>query len=113
MVTASPPAITQVLAGDILIEAEDMIDSHDLLGAPIAIVTCSAASGGLAVDGWDREGEWIDLRLDLTTAACLSEGVRSAGYAQQVREFAIYFKSNPQTTLSSDTLTTVEGTGIG
>jgi hypothetical protein len=97
---------------DIELEVEDMIGSHNIGGAAIVIRGCSAASQGVAVEGWDTDGEWIDLRLELTTAACFTNSVRSAGMPGGTRTFAVYFKLDSNTTVSSDTLTTVEGEGI-
>ena len=49
----------------IILEAEDYIASHDAGGGPITAVVCSGASGGLAVEGYDAPGDWIELRAVL------------------------------------------------
>ena len=48
------------------LEAESMIASNNLGGDPIAIVSCSGASGGHAVYGLDNPGEWIEVRLEIS-----------------------------------------------
>lgn len=98
---------------DLRLEAEIMVDSHDLGGVPIGIVSCSAASGFRAVDGLDVDGEWLQLQFTLDAPACFVDSVRSAGAAGVVRKFAISLDPVPAgESGAADTLTTVPGAGI-
>jgi hypothetical protein len=93
------------------LEAENYIDSYNIDGADIYIRGCSAASEGLAVDGLDREGEWIQLALVLTEGFCFVDSVRSAGSLGAVRTYSIQFEKTA-VLWAADTLTTVPGAGI-
>ncbi|MFH1220330.1 MAG: hypothetical protein V1694_07730 [Candidatus Eisenbacteria bacterium] len=46
-------------AREFSIEMEDFTESHNIGGFSIIGGECNGASGGKAVDGMDREGEWI------------------------------------------------------
>jgi hypothetical protein len=62
----------------IILEAEDFTASHDEGGAVIQWVTCTAASGGKAVEGLDYPGDWIELTLVIWNGS-FCDSIRSAG----------------------------------
>ena len=96
------------------IEAESMIDYSDRGGAGIHVTNCSAASQRLAVDGLDREGEWVRFRLDLSHSFCFVDSIRSAGAVGERRTFSIEFAPDPPAlTACEDTVTTIPGMGVG
>jgi len=98
---------------DIRLEAEDMTASHNIGGFAIEVTGCGAASGFLAVDGLDVDGEWLRLRFTLNAAFCFVDSVRSAGDPGLVREFALSLDPVPSGESGApDTLTTVPGSGI-
>ena len=66
-------------ATPIILEAEDYIDSFNVGGDFITIVECSGASGGLAVEGYDVPGDWIELRVELSQAGDYDDILRSGG----------------------------------
>jgi hypothetical protein len=108
--TSAPLARAEVIR----IEAESMTDYLDRGGTAIHVTSCSAASGRLAVDGLDRDGEWIQFRLELTHSFCFVDSVRSAGTVGETRTFDITFDPDPPVeTACEDTLTTIPGMGIG
>lgn len=51
-------------------EAESYDDTFDKGGAAIMAIACSGASGGLAVDGLDMAGEWIEVKATIPVEAC-------------------------------------------
>jgi hypothetical protein len=65
-------------AQDIIIEAETYIASHNEGGNSIVWVSCSAASGGKALEGIDYPGDWIEVSLNVWNGSFTDE-LRSAG----------------------------------
>ena len=106
--------VVQVASSETLrLEAEDYVDSYDVGGGSIYIRLCAAASQGLAVDGLDREGEWIQVALELTEGFCFVDSLRSAGSLGTVRMFSVRFeRTSPSFLWAEDNLTTVPGAGI-
>ncbi len=95
------------------LEAENFIASHNIGGGDVYVRSCSAASGGYAVDGLDREGEWIQLALELPESFCFFDSVRSAGSLGRIRRYAIQFESiSPVLLWATDSVTTPPGSGI-
>jgi len=95
------------------LEAENYIDSYNISGGDVYIRACSAASEGYAVDGLDREGEWIQLALELSEGFCFVDSVRSAGSLGTIRRYSIHFEStSPAYLWAADSVTTVPGSGI-
>ena len=66
------------LAQGLMVEAETYGASHDEGGIPIQVVTCSAASGGRAVEGFDYPGDWLEVTLTIGTGS-FTDNIRSAG----------------------------------
>ncbi len=64
---------------EVFIEAEDYVASHDAGGVSIYVTACSAARGGLAVEGYDYPGDWIELRVVLPVGGAYADMFRSAG----------------------------------
>ncbi len=54
----------------VLVEAESFTDGYDIGGASIMSIVCTSASGGLAVDGLDISGEWIEVKATVPDEAC-------------------------------------------
>jgi hypothetical protein len=63
----------------IIVEAESYVASYNIGGNPIYIVSCSYASGGLAVDGFDTPGEWIEVAVSIPEIYGYADSLRSAG----------------------------------
>ena len=63
----------------LLIEAETFVASYNAGGDPIVVVSCSAASGGYAVEGFDSPGDWIELVLNVPATYGYADSLRSAG----------------------------------
>lgn len=114
IVIAFPLAVVQVAFPQTLrLEAEDFIASHNIGGGDVYIRSCSAASGGYAVDGLDREGEWIQLALELSEGLCFVDSLRSAGSLGTVRTYAIHIeRASPSYLWAADTVSTIPGSGI-
>lgn len=66
-------------AQPIILEAESYIASHDEGGAAIYMTACSAASGGLAIEGFDFPGDWIEVELPLGENKSMACRIRSGG----------------------------------
>jgi len=101
-------------AGDILIEAESYIDSHDIAIPQIQRVSCESASSYLAVDGVDTQGEWIALPLTLPERFCFFDKLASAANPSYVRTWEIQYHKDDLSGLAvaTDTLTTEPGSGL-
>jgi hypothetical protein len=78
-----------VCAEAVVIEAEDYVTAHDEGGATIYITTCSGASGGRAIEGFDWPGDWIEVVFNVSEAGSMADSLRSAG----VENVASGFKS--------------------
>jgi hypothetical protein len=75
----------------LVIEAESFVASHNAGGDPIVVISCSAASGNYAVEGFDSPGDWIELVLNVPAIYGYVDTLRSAGY--------LYYESNLRTTV--------------
>jgi len=102
------------LAEDIRLEAENLLDSHNLGGTPIITKSCSAASGGLAMDGLDLDGEWLEFQLTVQEPLPFLVSVRSAGSTNLVRHFRVlFFAVDPESSEIQDEVSTGPGSGFG
>jgi hypothetical protein len=63
----------------IVVEAESYVASYNAGGDPIYVVSCTAASGGLAVEGFDMPGDWIEVVLNVPEIYGYADSLRSAG----------------------------------
>jgi len=96
------------------LEAENMVASHNVGGGAIGYVSCGAARGGLAVDGVDTPGDYIEWPLTLAQDFVFRDSLRTAGSIGVVRQFAILFlPSGGGPPVAADTLITLPGAGIG
>ena len=66
------------------IEAESFVAWHDEGGNVIQRVTCGAASGGEAVEGFDHPGDWIEVVFELGAPGSFTDTLRSAGLLDSV-----------------------------
>ncbi len=100
----------------IKIEAEDFFNYGQIegCGQPITAHACEGASGGMAADGVDCDGEWIELHLTVAVADSFFLGLRSAGVAGDVRTFRFDFLADDahQTLMGTMELTTQPGLGL-
>jgi hypothetical protein len=98
------------------IEAEFYFDSHDNpeSGDVISRHECTAASGGLGVDGMTCSGEWIMLDLLLQNRTTFHIGLRSAASEEYSRRFGVRFLNADLDNqfVAGDTLDTLPGLGI-
>ena len=67
-----------------IIEAEGFVASHNVGGDPIVEVSCGAASGGKAVEGFDYPGDWIEVVLVMDANGSFADTLRSAGLLDSV-----------------------------
>jgi hypothetical protein len=104
-------------ANSFRLEAENYTASGNIPGCGLEVKShdCSEASGGLALDGMDCDGEWIELHLVLYRGLALHCGVRSAGSIGCTRTFGVRFllDDESEALVAADTLTTPQGTGVG
>lgn len=63
----------------IIVEAESYVASNDIGGTVIYVTSCSGASGGQAVEGFDTPGEWIEVVVNVPAAGSYADSIRSAG----------------------------------
>ena len=97
----------------IIIEAESFVASHNAGGSTITVVSCSGASGGYAVEGFDTPGDWIEMILNVPEIYGYADSLRSAGeygFASDIR--STIFGADPN---GWDVLSTYHtmGQGIG
>ena len=64
---------------DIRVEAENFVNHYDAGGLEIVWVSCSAASGGRAVEGFDTIGDWIEIAVNVPQTYIYVDSLRSAG----------------------------------
>lgn len=96
------------------LEAESLSGMLNLGGNPIALASCTAARGGLAVDGVDYVGDYIEWPLTLEEDFVFRDSLRTAGGTGVVRQFAILFLPlGGGEPAAAETLTTPAGLGIG
>ena len=76
------PANTEVIR----IEGESYVASHDEGGVAIYITACSGASGGLAIEGFDYPGDWIEFAIDVSEAGSYADTLRSGGLTAQASD---------------------------
>jgi hypothetical protein len=83
-------------------------------GDPLSVVACSAANGGLAVEGFDSEGDWIKLKFHLGAQTCFTDSLRSAGPLDEpAHAIGLQFFDASDALVASDTLRTRVGKGTG
>jgi hypothetical protein len=70
--------VSTASAYTIILHAPDYIASHNEGGADFYITPCGGASNGLAVEGYDYAGDWIELKLVLSQASTYWDSLRSA-----------------------------------
>lgn len=63
----------------ITIEAESLVGSFNAGGDEIYVVGCSGASGGMAVEGVDTAGDWIEIMITVADTYGYADSLRSAG----------------------------------
>ena len=98
----------------IQLEAENMAAWYNTAGLAIVPVACGAARGGMAADGVDTPGEYIEWPLTLTQDLVFRDSLRTAGATGVVRNFTIQFlpaAGGPP--VATENLTTPPGAGIG
>jgi hypothetical protein len=68
-------------AQSIRVEAESYIyvAYHDEGGVALNVVSCSGASGGQAVEGFDFPGDWIEVILEVPENGSFCDSLRSGG----------------------------------
>ena len=66
-------------AQPITLEAESYVAHHDEGGSAIYVTACGAASGGLAIEGFDFPGDWIEVALVLGQNESMANRIRSGG----------------------------------
>ncbi len=97
----------------VLVEAESYTDGYDMGGASIKSIACTSASGGLAVDGLDISGEWIEVKATIPDEACY-ELVMSyqAPYAELI-ETRVTVYDEGHSTVEGDIDIDLIGEGLG
>ena len=66
-------------AQTIIVEAESYIAHHDEGGNAIYRASCSGASGGEVVEGFDFPGDWIEMILNVPDNGSFADSLRSGG----------------------------------
>jgi len=74
-------------AQSVVVEAENYVTFYNAGGTTIYVTTCSGASGGLAVDGFDWIGDWIELVVNIPLAGSYADSIQSAGLVSIASEF--------------------------
>lgn len=97
----------------VFVEAESFTDGFDMGGASIMSIGCTSASGGLAVDGLDIPGEWIEVKATLPDEACyeLVMGYQ-APYDEQIKTLVTVF-DDAHLAVEADVDVPLLGEGLG
>lgn len=66
-------------AQSIIAEAEYYLTYYNAGGTTIYVTSCSGASGGLAVEGFDWTGDWIEVSVTIPDAGAYADSLRAAG----------------------------------
>jgi hypothetical protein len=74
-------------AQSIIVEAENYLTYYNAGGTTIYVTSCSAASGGLAIEGFDWTGDWIEYAVNIPVAGAYADSVRAAGLIAVESEF--------------------------
>jgi hypothetical protein len=96
----------------IILEAEDYIGSFNVGGEPFYVTFCSGASGGLAVEGYDYPGDYIDFMVVLPQAGTYNDTLRSGGLLYEFSSHFATFRRPNSGTLAYSQYHTM-GMGIG
>ncbi|MBU1700850.1 MAG: hypothetical protein KJ970_09735 [Candidatus Eisenbacteria bacterium] len=96
------------------IEAESLIDYEDL-DNPLFCPDWPDmhASNLLAVDGFNRPGQWCDYELMVEQPICFVDYIGSAGSLGLIREYYISYRTYEHEILVTDTLVTIPGLSEG
>lgn len=73
----------------ITVEAENLVGSFNAGGDDIYVIGCSGASGGMAVEGVDTAGDWIEIMVTVTDTYGYADSLRSAGNLSQQSNLAL------------------------
>jgi hypothetical protein len=79
-------------ATPIILEAENYVGAYNVGGEPIHVVYCSSASGGMAVEGYDTVGDFIELRIILDMAGAYDDTLCSAGELYQFSQHRVTYR---------------------
>jgi hypothetical protein len=71
------------------IEAESLVGSFNAGGDDIYTIACSGASGGMAVEGVDTAGDWIEIMVTIPDTYVYVDSLRSAGLLNLQSHFAL------------------------
>jgi hypothetical protein len=80
---------TTAASASVLVEAESFVASYNAGGTSIYVVSCSGASGGYAVEGFDTDGEWIEMMVTIPETYGYADSMRSAGLATAESDIAM------------------------
>ena len=83
-------------AESIWVEAETYTASHDAGGLGIYITGCTAASQGMAVEGFDFPGDWIELKLNVAETGSFVDSLRSGSMSMEENDLrCTVFRAGP------------------
>ncbi len=71
-------AASAASAYTVVLQASDYIASHNAGGADFYITPCGGATNGLGVEGYDYPGDWIELKLAITSGGTYRDSLRTA-----------------------------------
>ena len=96
----------------VFLEAENYISSYNAGGVSIYVTSCSGASGGLAVEGYDYPGDWIELRVVLPQGGAYEDWFRSGGDDLAASDHKVTIRVEGEGNMASSGYHTV-GMGVG
>jgi len=76
--TAVLMAATTAPAYTLVLQASDYIASYNAGGADFYTTPCGGATNGLGVEGYDYAGDWIELKMVISTAGTYRDSLRTA-----------------------------------
>jgi len=97
----------------VTIQADAYIDSYNAGGTELYVTSCGGASNGLAVEGYDHPGDWIELKLVITHGGDYVDSLRSAGDDLAGAEHLVTVFGPGGVPLETTSSYTTMGMGIG
>jgi hypothetical protein len=96
-------------------EAENISPSScHVAGGGISVVACNDASGGLALEGLSRHGDWAEISVTFDRETCFIDSIRCASPLQSSWQFLVEFRAEdrPDSVVARNEHSNITGRGV-
>jgi hypothetical protein len=96
-------------------EAENISPSScHVAGGGITVVLCNDASGGLALEGLSRLGDWAEISVTFDRETCFIDSIRCASPLQSSWQFLVEFRAEdrPDSVVARNEHSNITGRGV-